>query len=163
MYNKNTRWIEFKRKKPKLIYLVLLLLYLRLIMKPFTIFACSSILLFTAGCAQQTQQVPEISSNNMNPLCNIDNGMAGGWNTSIVTPDVEKATNYVIGMMNTSSKLKKILAVKTQVVAGTNYAIDFKLDNGQVWNTRVFRDLNGKFSMTQPAQQGSMNQDCNND
>lgn len=129
-------------------------------MKHFTTLACSSILLFTAGCSQQTQQEPVLSSDNMNPLCNVDNGMAGGWNTSVVTPEVEKAINYVLGMMNTSAKLEQILAVKTQVVAGTNYAIDFKLDDGQVWNTRVFRNLNGKFTMTQPAQQGSMTQDC---
>ena len=129
-------------------------------MKRLTILACSSILLFTAGCAQQTEQKTVLSSDNMNPLCNVDNGMAGGWNTSIVTPEVEKATNYVLSMMNTSAKLEKIVAVKTQVVAGTNYAIDFKLDDDQVWNTRVFRNLNGKFTMTQPAQQGSMIQDC---
>ena len=130
-------------------------------MKRLTILACSSILLFiTAGCAQQTEQDTALSSDNMNPLCNVDNGMSGGWNTSIVTPEVEKATHYVLSMMNTSAKLEKIVAVKTQVVAGTNYAIDFKLDDGQVWNTRVFRNLNGKFTMTQPAQQGSMTQDC---
>jgi hypothetical protein len=130
-------------------------------MKRLTILACSSILLFiTAGCAQQTEQDTALSSDNMNPLCNVDNGMSGGWNTSIVTPEVEKATDYVLSMMNTSAKLEKIVAVKTQVVAGTNYAIDFKLDDGQVWNTRVFRNLNGKFTMTQPAQQGSMTQDC---
>ena len=129
-------------------------------MKRLTILACSSILLFTSGCAQQTKQETIQTSDNMNPLCNIDNGMAGSWNTSIVTPEVENATNYVLAMMNTSAKLEKILAVKTQVVAGTNYAIDFKLDDGQIWNTRVFRSLKGNFKMTQPAQQGSMTQDC---
>lgn len=129
-------------------------------MKRLTILACSSILLFTAGCAQQTEQETILTSDNINPLCNVDNGMAGGWNTSTVTPEVEKATNYVLSMMNTSAKLEEIVAVKTQVVAGTNYAIDFKLDDGQIWNTRVFRNLNGKFTMTQPAQQGSMIQDC---
>lgn len=129
-------------------------------MKRLTILACSSILLFTAGCAQKTEQETILTSDNINPLCNVDNGMAGGWNTSTVTPEVEKATNHVLNMMNTSAKLEKIIAVKTQVVAGTNYAIDFKLDDGQVWNTRVFRSLNGHFKMTQPAQQGSMIQDC---
>lgn len=63
-------------------------------------------------------------------------------------------------MMNTSAKLEKILAVNTQVVAGTNYAIDFKLNDDQNWNTRVFRRFNDKFITTQPAQQGTMTQDC---
>lgn len=129
-------------------------------MKRLTILACSSILLLTAGCAQQTEQETALSSDNMNPLCNVDNGMSGGWNTASVSLEAEEATHYVLSMMNTSAKLEKILAVKTQVVAGTNYAIDFKLDDGQIWNTRVFRSLKGNFKMTQPAQQGSMIQDC---
>lgn len=129
-------------------------------MKRLTILACSSILLLIAGCAQKAEKETALSSDNINPLCNVDNGMSGGWNTASVSPEAEKATNYVLGMMNTSAKLEKIVAVKTQVVAGTNYAIDFKLDDGQIWNTRVFRSLKGNFKMTQPAQQGSMTQDC---
>lgn len=129
-------------------------------MKRSTLLALSSIVLFTAGCSQRTEQTPPLSSDNTNPLCNVDNGMAGGWVTSTVTPEVEAALDHVLGMMNTSAKLKQILDVKTQVVSGINYAIDFELDDGQVWNTKVFRSLNGKFKMTQPAQQGSFTQDC---
>jgi PBP1b-binding outer membrane lipoprotein LpoB len=129
-------------------------------MKRSTLLALSAIVLFTAGCSQQTEQTSALSSDNTNPLCNVDSGMAGGWVTSTVTPDVESALDHVLGMMNTSAKLKQILDVKTQVVNGINYAIDFELDDGQVWNTKVFRSLNGKFKMTQPAQQGSFTQDC---
>lgn len=129
-------------------------------MKRFTLLTLSSMLLFTAGCSQQTEQSLPISSDNMNPLCNVDNGMVGGWVTSTATPEAKSALNHVLGMMNTSAKLKQILEVKTQVVNGTNYAIDFELDNGQVWNTQVFRSLKGHFKMTQPAQQGSFSQHC---
>ncbi|OCH15523.1 MULTISPECIES: cystatin domain-containing protein [unclassified Aliivibrio] len=129
-------------------------------MKRFTILTLSSILLFTAGCSQQTEQTPTLSSDNTNPLCNVDNGMAGGWVTSSVTPDVKAALDHVLSMMNTSAKLKQILDVKTQMVNGINYAIDFELDDGQIWNTKVFRSLKGKFKMTQPAQHGSFSQDC---
>ncbi|MDD9194803.1 cystatin domain-containing protein [Aliivibrio sp. S3MY1] len=59
---------------------------------------------------------------------------------------------HVLGMMNTSAKLEKILAVNTQVVAGTNYAIDFKLNDDQNWNTRIFRSFNDKFTTTQNCQ-----------
>ena len=74
-----------------------------------------------------------------------------GWNESEVTPEVKAALDSVLKQMNTSAKLKKILGVKTQVVAGMNYAIDFQLDNDQVWNTVVFRDLSGNYTMTKPA------------
>ena len=77
--------------------------------------------------------------------------LLGGWSDSEVTPDVEAALDTVLKQMNTSAKLEKILSVKTQVVAGLNYDIDFQLDNGEVWNTRVFRDLDGNYSMTKTA------------
>ncbi len=77
--------------------------------------------------------------------------MAGGWSESEVTPEVEKALDFVLQQMNTSAKLDKIVSVKTQVVAGINYDIDFKLDNGEVWNTIVYRDLDGNYKMTKTA------------
>ncbi|MUJ37770.1 cystatin domain-containing protein [Aliivibrio fischeri] len=116
--------------------------------------------LFIAGCSTQSEKTPAVSSDNINPICNVDNNMAGGWTTSTVTPEAKEAVEYVLSMMNTSAKLKQILDVKTQVVNGINYAIDFELDDGQVWNTRVYRSLKGQYQMTQPAQQGSMTQDC---
>ena len=129
-------------------------------MKRFTILTLSSLLLFTAGCAQQTEQTTTLSSDNTNPLCNVNNGMAGGWVTSSVTPDVEVALVHVLNMMNTSAKLSQILGGRSQVVNGINYAMDVELDDGQVWNTQVFRSLKGQFKMTKPAQHGSFSQDC---
>ena len=77
--------------------------------------------------------------------------MPGGWSETEVTPEVEKALDFVLQQMNTSAKLDKIVKVKTQVVAGINYDIDFKLDNGEVWNTVVYRDLKGNYKMTKTA------------
>ena len=58
--------------------------------------------------------------------------------------------------MNTAAKLEKILSVRTQVVSGLNYAIDFEMDNGEVWNTIVYRSLQGEMTMTQAAQKGRL-------
>ncbi|RUA07003.1 MAG: amidohydrolase [Flavobacteriia bacterium] len=77
--------------------------------------------------------------------------LAGGWSETQVTPEVEKALDFVLKKMNTSAKLDKIVKVKTQVVAGVNYDIDFKLNNGEVWNTVVYRDLKGNYKMTKVA------------
>ncbi len=77
--------------------------------------------------------------------------LAGGWSETEVTPEVEKALDFVLKQMNTSAKLDKIVKVKTQVVAGINYDIDFKLDNGEVWNTVVYKDLKGNYKMTKRA------------
>jgi hypothetical protein len=58
--------------------------------------------------------------------------------------------------MNTAARLRSIREVRTQVVAGLNYAIEFELDNGEVWHTIVFRDLDGKYHLTQPARLGPL-------
>jgi len=55
------------------------------------------------------------------------------------------------GIDTPSAKLDKIVAVKTQIVNGKNYDIDFKLDNGEVWNIIVYADLKGNFKMTKTA------------
>jgi len=77
--------------------------------------------------------------------------LAGGWSETQVSPEAEKALDFVLQQMNTSAKLDKIVKVKTQVVAGVNYDIDFKLDNGEVWNTIVYKDLKGNYKMTKTA------------
>ncbi len=76
-----------------------------------------------------------------------DKQLVGGWSESEVTPEVEKAVDYVLQQMNTAAKLDTILVVKTQIVNGKNYDINFKLDNGVVWNTLVYADLKGNFEM----------------
>ncbi len=76
-----------------------------------------------------------------------DKQLVGGWSESEVTPEVEKVVDYVLQQMNTTAKLDAILLVKTQIVSGKNYDINFKLDNGEVWNTLVYADLKGNFEM----------------
>ena len=81
--------------------------------------------------------------------------LAGGWSKqSEVSDDAQVALDWVLGQMNTAAELRVIRAVWTQVLAGVNYAIEFELDNGEVWHTTVFRDLSGEFQLTQPAQLG---------
>ncbi|MCC4226047.1 MAG: cystatin domain-containing protein [Pseudomonadota bacterium] len=107
-----------------------------------------------AGCNQKEEAVaPTQSQPEANPICSADN-LAGGWSKGEVTPEAQQALDFVLGQMNTAAKLKEILSVRTQVVNGLNYAIEFEMDNGEVWNTIVYRSLKGDMEMTQPAQQG---------
>ena len=98
----------------------------------------------------------EVKTGGTQTECNDGERLLGGWNNAEVTSDVEMALDFVLQQMNTSAKLEKILGVKTQIVAGRNYAIDFQLDNGEVWNTVVYRDLSGNYLMTKPATQGTV-------
>ncbi|UPR59653.1 2-oxoglutarate dehydrogenase [Vibrio sp. ED004] len=115
-----------------------------------TIFSVAAL----AGCSQKSE-VPEQSQETPNPICSTKN-LTGGWSQSDITPEAKQALDVVLGQMNTSAKLEKILSVRTQVVAGLNYAIEFEMDNGQVWNTVVYRSLQGDLEMMQAAQQGRL-------
>lgn len=83
------------------------------------------------------------------------NILAGGWTRQdTVSEDAQAALDWVLGQMNTAAGLRDIRGVWTQVVAGLNYAIEFELDNDEVWHTVVFRDLDGNLHLAQPAQLG---------
>ncbi|TWD35623.1 cystatin-like protein [Vibrio crassostreae] len=107
-----------------------------------------------AGCSQKSE-VPIQPQENANPVCSTKN-LTGGWSQSDITPEAKQALDAVLGQMNTSAELKQILSVRTQVVAGLNYAIEFEMDNGEVWNTVVYRSLQGDIEMMQAAQQGRL-------
>lgn len=92
--------------------------------------------------------------------CDRSGELAGGWQTSEVTEDVEMALDFALAQMDTSAELEKILGVQTQVVSGLNYTIDFQLDNGEVWNTIVYQDLSGNYSMTEPPAPGRITDNC---
>ena len=113
--------------------------------------------LVLASCAVESV---ELDTEETPIECDESEQLLGGWNDAEVTPEAEKALDFVLMQMNTAAKLEKILGVKTQVVAGRNYAIDFQLDNGEVWNTIVYQDLSGNYTMTKPATQGTITDNC---
>ncbi len=73
--------------------------------------------------------------------------MTGGWTEAKVTPEVEKAMDYVLQQMNTSAKPEKIESVKIQIVKGRKYDLVFKLNNGEEWNVVVYMDLDGNYKI----------------
>ena len=58
--------------------------------------------------------------------------------------------------MVTGTRLTKVLSVHSQVVNGVNYAIEFEMDNGEVYHTIVYRVLDGEMSLTQPVERGKV-------
>jgi len=110
-----------------------------------TIIAVFAITLF--GCSNSAKQKNAEKADEDK----VERNLAGGWHETEVTPEVEKAVDFVLQQMNTSAKLEKIVSVKTQIVKGRNFDIDFRLDNGEVWNTIVYMDLDGNFKMTKTA------------
>lgn len=62
----------------------------------------------------------------------------------------------VMPQVGAESRLKQINQVKTQVVNGVNYAIEFTLENGEIWNTLVFRNLRNDYMIEQVAKPGAL-------
>lgn len=94
------------------------------------------------------------SSAPQQPQCAA---LAGGWQVqALPNAQADVALASVLARMNTAAKLESIREVRSQAVSGVNYDIEFQLDNGEVWNTRVYRDLRGNYQMTRVAQQGQL-------
>lgn len=115
----------------------------------------TSILTLTAlmGCSQSS--VSESKAQPVNAMCQSE-PMPGGWSVSQITPDVQQAIDTVMAQMNTASPLKEVNEVRTQVVNGINYAIEFTLENGEVWHAVVYKNLRNDYMIDQVAQQGAL-------
>ncbi len=104
------------------------------------------------GCQQYN---PESAVTASADLCNTEGSVPGGWKEFEATPDVQRAMAFVLTQMDTLSSFKQILNVHAQIVSGVNYAIEFQLDDDSVWNTIVYRDLDGNFTVTSRPQEGA--------
>ena len=74
--------------------------------------------------------------------------LVGGYQEVDIDLRVEEAAAFVVGRMNTTAKLEKIIGAKAQLVNGTNYDITFRLDDGETWNAIVHRSLAGDISIS---------------
>lgn len=121
-------------------------------MKLKTVSACA-ILILLAGCQQNTQDEAAQPTTSAD-VCNTKGNMPGGWNEFDATADAQKAMAFVLKKMETLSSFKQILSVHAQVVSGVNYAIEFELYDGTVWNTVVYRNFDGEYAITQSPKEG---------
>ncbi|MFM1647821.1 cystatin domain-containing protein [Aeromonas salmonicida] len=98
-----------------------------------------------------------LSACNSVPKMQECTPIAGGWQIqTLPNAHAEAALASVLAQMNTNAKLKSIREVRSQVVSGVNYDIEFQFDNNEVWNTRVYQDLKGNYRMTRTASQGQL-------
>ncbi|MGI2026494.1 cystatin domain-containing protein [Endozoicomonas acroporae] len=100
------------------------------------------------GC-EAPYDKPVVDNKTAEAICQAKDNLPGGWTKSEVTPEVLKAVKLVVKGMEKSAKLKKMLAVHSQIVNGVNYALEFQLENGTIWSAIVYRDLEGKYNITQ--------------
>ncbi|MCR9366322.1 cystatin family protein [Vibrio antiquarius] len=121
-------------------------------MKLKTVSVCA-LLVLLAGCQQENpSQATQLTTSA--DVCNTQGNMPGGWNEFNATPDAQKAMAFVLKRMDTIASFKQILNVHAQIVSGVNYAIEFELDDGSIWNTVVYRTLDGEYAITQSPKEG---------
>ncbi|MGU3813499.1 cystatin family protein [Vibrio diabolicus] len=121
-------------------------------MKLKTVSVCA-LLVLLAGCQQENpSQATQLTTSA--DVCNTQGNMPGGWNEFNATPDAQKAMAFVLKRMDTIASFKQILNVHAQIVSGVNYAIEFELDDGSIWNTVVYRNLDGAYAITQSPKEG---------
>ncbi len=88
-------------------------------------------------------------------ICNNKN-LAGGWSKKQISPQSQEALDFALSSMYSDAKLIKVLSVYSQVVNGTNYAIEFEMDNYQIYNTIVYQTFDGDLSLIQPVRRGQI-------
>ncbi|EPF9371541.1 cystatin domain-containing protein [Vibrio parahaemolyticus] len=117
-----------------------------------TVSTCA-ILGLLVGCQPKNQEETTHVTTSAD-VCNTQGNMPGGWNKFDATPDAQKAMAFVLKQMDTLSSFKQILTVHAQIVSGVNYAIEFEMDDGSIWNTIVYRNLDGEYAITQSPKEG---------
>ncbi len=122
-------------------------------MKFKTMSACA-LLVLLVGCQQNNPEEETTEITASADVCSSQGNMPGGWKMFKSTPDVQKAMAFVLTEMDTPSSFKQILNVHAQIVSGVNYAIEFEMDDGVIWNTIVYRNLDGDYSITQSPHEG---------
>ncbi|EGR2189976.1 pyruvate dehydrogenase [Vibrio parahaemolyticus] len=117
-----------------------------------TVSTCA-ILGLLVGCQPKNQEETTHVTASAD-VCNTQGNMPGGWNEFDATPDAQKAMAFVLKQMDTLSSFKQILTVHAQIVSGVNYAIEFEMDDGSIWNTIVYCNLDGEYAITQSPKEG---------
>lgn len=112
-----------------------------------------ALMVMLVGCQQYS---PESSADMTTSadVCNAQENVPGGWREFEATPDAQRAMAFVLTKMDTLSSFKRILNVHAQIVSGVNYAIEFEMDDGSVWNTIVYRDLDGNYAIVNRPREG---------
>ncbi|MGD1465826.1 cystatin [Vibrio harveyi] len=109
----------------------------------------------TSTFAVDKQMSPALKKK-MQAICSSQGGVPGGWQIAKVTPNAERSLSMILHQMNATDKLKQINDVRTQVVGGIHYAMEFELKDGEVWNAIVLHSARGDYMIERHAKKGEL-------
>ena len=99
----------------------------------FTIISCNN-----KSKKENNEQKMEIKKDNI----------VGGWTKMEVNDKVKEIADYVISSKQVESKVTKITDASSQVVSGRNYRFKLHLENGDIWNIKVYENLKKEKQIT---------------
>ncbi len=74
--------------------------------------------------------------------------LVGGWKTSEVNDKIKEIANFVVTDKTIKSKVLKISDASVQVVSGRNFSFKLHLENGEVWNAKVYENIKKEKKVT---------------
>lgn len=107
---------------------------------PFLMFLVISVGCDTKGKSEndKKEQKMEVKKENI----------VGGWTKMEVNDKVKEIVDYVISSKQVESKVIKITDASSQVVSGRNYGFKLHLENGEIWNAKVYENLKKEKQIT---------------
>ncbi|NOI70931.1 cystatin [Vibrio owensii] len=111
---------------------------------------------FAGNALAVDKQMSPGLKKKMQAICGSKGGVPGGWQMAKVTPDAERSLSMILHQMNATDKLKQINDVRTQIVGGTHYAMEFELKDGEVWNAIVLHSARGDYMIERHAKKGEL-------
>ncbi|MGI3102977.1 cystatin [Vibrio alginolyticus] len=111
--------------------------------------------LFSPNALAVDKQMSSAMKSKMRSICSATNEQ-GRWQLAEATPDARRSLNMVLYQMNADDKLKAIHEVRTKMVGGTHYAMEFELKDGEVWNAIVLHSARGDYMIERHAKKGEL-------
>ncbi|ENM6363651.1 cystatin [Vibrio alginolyticus] len=111
--------------------------------------------LFSPNALAVDKQMSSAMKSKMRSICSTTDEQ-GHWQLAEATPDARRSFNMVLYQMNADDKLKAIHDVRTQIVGGTHYAMEFELKDGEVWNAIVLHSARGDYMIERHAKKGEL-------
>ena len=112
--------------------------------KKLFIISCLVMTILVIGCDKKT------NTNEKNPTImeEVPKNLAGGWNSMEVNDKIEEIADFVVFDKNIVSKVIKITDASSQVVSGRNFSFKLQLENGEIWDAKVYENIKKEKKVT---------------
>ena len=109
------------------------------------IFAFLMFLVISIGCDTKGKSEQDKKEQKMEVK---KENIVGGWTKMEVNDKVKEIADYVISSKQIESKVIKITDASSQVVSGRNFSFKLHLENGEIWDAKVYENIKKEKKVT---------------